>query len=152
MRVFKHSKYGEYKEYSDLKNVIIEENKGFNNIVIYNPYDSNSLCIVNKIILKKLQGANKVKVYSCDKMNTSYDKYTKLGSLNIQTLLLDETFFIDDKKNVIQIDTENILSKTEKDIIQEYFLIVLPKGCVIIRFQNTIKRLEMSLNFSQESI
>jgi hypothetical protein len=152
MRVFKYSKYGEYSDQSDSEHVIIQDNEGFNNIVIYNPIDSNSLCLVNRIILKKLHGTNRVRMYSCDRMNTSYDNYMNIGSLNIKPLLLDEKFFIDNQQCVMQIDNENILNQAQVDIIKEYFLIILPKGCVIMRFENTIKRLEMSLNFVQDTI
>lgn len=152
MRVFKYSKYGEYSDHSDSEHVIIQDNEGFNNIVIYNPIDSNSLCLVNRIILKKLQGTNRVRMYSCDRMNTSYDNYINIGSLNIKPLLLDERFFTENQQCVMQIDNENTLNQTQVDIIQDYFLIILPKGCVIMRFENTIKRLEMLLNFIQDTI
>lgn len=152
MRVFKYSKYGEYKDHSDSQHVIIQDNEGFNNIVIYNPVDSNSLCLLNRIVFKKLQGTNRVRMYSCDKMNTSYDNYINIGSLNIKSLLLDESFFTENQQCVMQIDNENILNQTQVDVIQDYFLIILPKGCVIMRFENTIKRLEMSLSFIQDTI
>ncbi|WP_040328203.1 hypothetical protein [Clostridium ihumii] len=136
MRVFKMNKENSDEQLDEYKDFKMNEN--FNGIDIVNPKNSNSIYIVNDIIVKNPEENNIINIYGC---NLNEDETEEvMESVNLQ----DDDVLLFHKEEIMKDRSINILNK-------DYF-IILPGASLVIEFVNYDKKLNLRVHSYKEEL
>ncbi|WP_410506286.1 hypothetical protein ACER0A_013545 [Haloimpatiens sp. FM7315] len=116
----------------------LKEDMGFDGISIVNPENSNKIYIINSIYI---QSENKKVIVALGENNNCSE--------------LDELFISKDVKkeeNLIHINTVEKKIYDNTDILQGYYIILLPKGYVNIKVDEPVNELDIKLFCREEKI
>ncbi|GAA0117405.1 hypothetical protein [Clostridium senegalense] len=129
MKVFKMEKAKDENEFNSFIELKMKEDS--NKINIINPKNSNSIYIINDIIVKNAKEKNEVKIYGCN---------------------LEDSIDSEDKN----FDYDLLFYKTKVDkntnILDKDYFIVLPGASLIIEFIKYDKNLALTVNSYEEEL
>lgn len=129
---------------------LVNKNK-FNYIVIKNPSDSNEICTIKDIKILNVDSANGLCLMQGEEERVKEPEEVRVadnaGILNIESRLQE---YEDNKK--LQICRNEIVKNKECNILDKSVLIVLPKGCLFIKLDTEVDKLDLNINWISESI
>lgn len=146
MRIFKFEKDKEQKISKKVKPLVLNDKSKFNNIIIKNPSSSKYLCIINGFTLKVNDRENEI-YFMCSDKQDIIDKGINLGCLNIDYGLIDYQ-----SSDNLELDTKEIQSNNELELLEDDFIIILPGGSLCINFKQPIDNLEIGISMGEEAI
>ena len=122
---------------------------GLKYLTIYNKESSNKIIVVNHLEVKSKE---KTKASMLVGQVRSEDKQTDFGyigeTMGIKSYVADCPLI-----SPIEISTEHIINDLEFiDLLQEYFLILIPGGALTIKFACDIKKVEFFLSYGVDII
>jgi len=129
----------------------LNEKEKFNYIIIKNPSNSNEICTIKTIKISIEDKDNELRLMHGEEelfRGLEDSKCTnKAGIFNIETKMQTHR---DNKK--VELERKKLLQNEECDILKDYALIMLPKGCLFIRLSDEVSRLNISINWTSEKI
>lgn len=129
---------------------LVDKNK-FNYIVIKNPSDSNEICTIKDIKILNVEGTNGLCLMQGEDEKVKEPETIRAadnaGILNIESRL--QTY---EDNNKLQICRNQLVKNKECNILDNSVLIVLPKGCLFIKLDNEVDKLDLNINWVSESI
>ncbi|MCB2294915.1 hypothetical protein LGK95_15615 [Clostridium algoriphilum] len=146
MKVFQLKKNNEHYVGHNIFNIKIEEAKKINCIVINNPVQSNCLCVINHLVCKSVENENIAHLIIASEGKQLKD-ITTFGSLNI-----GYEYVRSENCDNLEIDIVNIDKDREVDMLEEYFLIILPGGNIHIRLEEPQEKMILQMSVGQQVI
>jgi len=129
---------------------LFNENK-FNYIVIKNPSDSNEIYTIKDIKILNVDNTNELCLMQGEdeklKESEEIRAVDKVGILNIESRLQE----IEDNKK-LQLCRNQLVENKECDILDDSVLIVLPKGCLFMKLDNEVTKLDVNIKWTSEPI
>jgi hypothetical protein len=123
----------------------------FNYIVIRNPWDSNEICTIKDIKILNVDSTNGLCLMQGEdeklKEREKIGVVDKVGIFNIESRFQD----CEDNKK-LQLCRNQLVENKECNILGDSVLIVLPKGCLFIKLDNEVAKLDVNINWTSESI
>lgn len=153
MKVFvvKKEIYAQNDEYIHREEVNIREEEKFNYIIIKNPSDSNRVYTFSTVYMSNESEDNEACI-----MVGEEDMYDDVEGKLIQCQ--SDNFELKVKSvankclNKLEVCTQKIFIDKPCDILKDKSLVILPKGCLFIRFKKQINKLNFIINWTSENI
>lgn len=123
----------------------------FNYIIIENPCNSRKIYIIKNLNVMIRECNNELSL-----MQGETDKIIKTSKMNVYKKLADLNLFdgIEKNNNSEEIElAKNIIKQNKKyDILSDLALIILPGGCLSIKFKKEVSDLDININWTSDDI
>lgn len=123
----------------------IKESDEFNFLTIQNPIESNRICILEGIDFKLSDDDNMISLMIGE---TNFNK-TLLRDIN--TFNVSYELKKDEDKN-LEICSMRVCKDELKNVLRNFLLYLLPKGCIFVKLDKAVKDLEFTIKWSEEII
>lgn len=123
----------------------IKECDEFNFLTIQNPVESNRICILEGIDFKLSDNDNIISLMIGE---TNFNK-TLLRDIN--TFNVSYELKKDEDKD-LEICSMRVSKNELKNVLRNFLLFLLPKGCIFVKLDKSVKDLEFTIKWSEEII
>ncbi|WMJ79856.1 hypothetical protein RBU49_13405 [Clostridium sp. MB40-C1] len=152
MKIFivrKENEMNEGKENS--KKVTIKKDEKFNYIIIKNPYDSNKICTINRIRVINKEIPNKIcLMVGEEELYREWDEDSDVKKIDIFNFKIKN--IQKEYNSNIEINSSDILMNEECNILKDFKIIMLPKGCIFIKLDKEVNFFNMNISWTSEEI
>ena len=146
MKVFKFDKNLNQEFTDDVERIKLENDDGFDKIVINNPLESEKLCIIHSLKLDTFDKINKAQII-ISSISNNPDTAIKIGCINILCI----SFGVSVKENIL-LEEIHMNEDDKIDIFNNKFLIILPGGSFVLKLDRLIDFAEMEIGIIEEKI
>lgn len=123
----------------------IEEDSEFNFITIQNPTESNRICILEDIDFKLGDKDNMISLM-IGEMNYNKTLFRATNTFNVNYELKK------DRDRNLEICSMRMYKDESKNVLKDFLFFLLPKGCIFVKLDKSVKDLEFTIKWREEAI
>lgn len=123
----------------------IEEGGEFNFLTIQNPIESNRICILEDIYFKLADNDNRVSLM-IGEINFNKTLFRDTNTFNVSYELKK------DEDKDLKICSTRVYKNELKNVLRNFLFFLLPKGCIFVKLDKSVKDLEFTIKWREEII
>lgn len=123
----------------------IEEGNEFNFLTIQNPIESNRICILEDIYFKLADNDNRVSLM-IGEINFNKTLFRDTNTFNVSYELKK------DEDKDLKICSTRVYKNELKNVLRNFLFFLLPKGCIFVKLDKSVKDLEFTIKWREEII